>query len=115
MDSDYMVERLRALLRWREHLDVLKQAIKEAAPGCKAYIIGGAAEGRLTAKSDIDVLIVCKTPPKTAYEVAEITSRIRGFLEESGVEWAYLYELHVVGEEASSKYLGRGRTAIRIL
>ena len=40
-----MVERLRALLRWREYLEPLRRAILEAFPNCEAYIIGSAPRG----------------------------------------------------------------------
>ena len=98
MSSEYMVERLRALLRWREYLEPLRRALKEAFPECKAYIVGSAPKGRLTALSDIDVLIVCKEKMKLS-EFAKRTAKVRERLEEEGIEWSFLFEFHQITEE----------------
>ena len=100
-----MVERLRALLEWRKHVNTLAKAIKQTLPNCHAYIIGGAAENRLTAKSDIDVLIVCRNPPTSAQEIAEKTAKIREILEKEKIEWSHLYEFHITDEKTAQKYL----------
>ena len=99
-----MVERLRALLRWREYLGPLKRALKENFPGCKAYIIGSAPKGRLTALSDIDVLIVCKKRFKLG-EFAKRTAKVRQMLEEEGIEWSFLFEFHLVTEDRLKEIL----------
>jgi len=49
---------LRALVRWKMYLGVIVEAVARAAPGARAYLTGGAAEGRLTALSDVDVVVV---------------------------------------------------------
>ena len=108
-----MVERLRMLMRWREYIGILRDAIREILPGCNAYVIGGAAENRLTAKSDIDVLIVCENPPRNAYELAKKKARIREILEEKGIEWSYLFEFHIVDKKTVQKYL-QGKPRIKI-
>ena len=93
-----MVERLRALLRWREYLGPLRKALKEAFPGCKAFIVGSASKGRLTALSDIDVLIVCNKK-LTLMEFAKKTAMVREELEREGIEWSFLFEFHFVTED----------------
>jgi len=55
------VERLRARLRWRCYVALLAEAA--GSPGEVFYVFGSAAEGRLTADSDIDVAVVARSPP----------------------------------------------------
>jgi HEPN domain-containing protein/predicted nucleotidyltransferase len=106
--------RLGLLMKWRDYIDILGIVIKETMPGCKAYIVGGAAEDRLTARSDIDVLIACPDPPTRARDIAITTTRIREALEKRGVEWAYLLEFHIVDEKLAEKILSREHN-IRII
>ncbi|MEM1631012.1 MAG: nucleotidyltransferase domain-containing protein, partial [Thermofilum sp.] len=49
--------RLKMLLEWRKHLPTLAEAAKEAFGEAEVYIFGSAVEGKLTADSDIDVLV----------------------------------------------------------
>ncbi len=65
--SKYMVERLRMLLKWREYVVLLKKAVDMVLPGSRVYVVG-AAEDRLTAISDIDVVIVYSDLPNTVRE-----------------------------------------------
>ncbi len=59
------LERFELLKRWREYVPIVARACREVlGEGClRVYVVGGAAEGRLTVLSDIDVVIVVKNPP----------------------------------------------------
>jgi predicted nucleotidyltransferase len=50
----YHFEHLRR--RW-EYAEGVARAAKDLLPGAEVYVIGGVAEGRVTALSDIDVLV----------------------------------------------------------
>lgn len=65
------LERFELLKRWREYASIVARACREVlGEGClKVYAVGGAAEGRLTVLSDIDVVIVMKSPPKDCLNV----------------------------------------------
>jgi len=58
------LERYGLLKRWRELALIVARACREVlGPGCLGvYVAGGAAEGRLTVLSDIDVVIVVDDP-----------------------------------------------------
>ena len=101
MKRNYMLERYLKLLRWKEYLPLLKKAVEKALPEAEAYVYGSAVEGKLTAKSDIDVMLVLNEVPKSPLERAKITARIREELEELGFYDHYLFEFHFVrkGEE----------------
>ena len=114
MDAKYMIERLRALMSWRRNLEKLYRAVKAVVPDAKVYIFGGAAENRLTAVSDIDVLVVTRNPPKDAIEYGKVAARIKEELEKQGMEMSYLYEIHVVDKERARKYLARAKKVIDV-
>ncbi|NPA85477.1 MAG: nucleotidyltransferase [Crenarchaeota archaeon] len=101
MRRNYMLERYSKLLKWRSYVPLLREALKRALPGAEAYIYGSAVEGKLSAKSDIDVMLVLERVPKSALERARMTARIREELEELGFYDHYLFEFHFVerGEE----------------
>ncbi|MEM0225864.1 MAG: nucleotidyltransferase domain-containing protein [Thermofilaceae archaeon] len=51
-------ERFKSLLKWREQLPELLEAVKSVLPDAEVYIFGSALRGELTANSDVDVLVV---------------------------------------------------------
>ncbi len=110
----YMIERLRALLSWRRNLGKLYKAVKAVLPDAKVYIFGGAAEDRLTALSDIDVLVVTDKASKDAFETAKIIVKIKEELEKLGVEQSYLYDIHMVNKEDVNRYLAKTRRIIDV-
>ncbi len=93
----YMVERLRMLMAWRRHADLIASAVRRVLSGAEVYVVGGATEERLTAVSDIDILVVTETAPRTAMERAEIIAG-NGGMKRLGVQNSYLYEIHLVGQ-----------------
>ncbi len=101
MRKNYMLERYKKLLKWREYLPLLAEAVRRALPEAEVYVYGSAVEGKLTAVSDIDVMLVMKDIPRSALERARITAKIREELERLGFEDHYLFEFHFVkrGEE----------------
>ncbi|MEM0049338.1 MAG: nucleotidyltransferase domain-containing protein [Candidatus Bathyarchaeia archaeon] len=51
-------ERFKSLLRWRDQLPELLEAVRSVLPDAEVYIFGSALRNRLTANSDVDVLVV---------------------------------------------------------
>jgi predicted nucleotidyltransferase len=67
---EIQVERLRELLRWREYLRILVEAVREVLGDVDVYVFGSAVEGKLTVDSDIDVAIVLPEVPLSGLERA---------------------------------------------
>lgn len=109
-----MLERLKKLLQWRQYLPALREAINQTLPAKEIYIIGGAAENRLTALSDIDILIVTDKPPANPKEKAEITSKIREKLEEKGINHTYLYQFHIKNPQQAQQLLKTTKNPVKI-
>lgn len=102
--------RLQILRNWRKYVDIVARAIREVYPDAEVYLIGGAAEDRLTILSDIDLLIVLPHEPNHD-EVIEFKTRIFEKAEELGLPLYAPIELHIVGPETQRRYRG---TRIRI-
>ena len=49
---------LQVLMEWRKHVRLACKAVKNVIPNAETYVTGGAAENRLTVRSDIDILVV---------------------------------------------------------
>ncbi|MDM7275245.1 MAG: nucleotidyltransferase domain-containing protein [Thermoprotei archaeon] len=92
----------KALTRWAEHVKSIWEAIKRAAPESQVYLTGGAAEGRLTALSDIDIVIALKHEP--SYEEAvNLRVRIMEELDRAGVPSHIPLDIHIVGGSKTLK------------
>jgi len=51
-------ERFKSLLRWRDQLPELLEAVKSVLPDAEVYVFGSALRNELTANSDVDILVV---------------------------------------------------------
>jgi len=50
-------ERFKSLLKWRDQLPELLEAVRSILPGAEVYVFGSALRNELTANSDVDILI----------------------------------------------------------
>ncbi len=110
-------EFLRELLRWREYIPCLVNAVRRVL-GDKAqvYLTGSAIEGKLTVDSDIDVLIVLPEVPKSGLARARIVEEIWKIMEEEcKVPWWYPFEIHLVTYEELNLLRRGGAKLVRIL
>jgi len=56
--AKYAMERYEMLKKWEDYVNYLVRACREILGDCKIYVVGGAAENRLTVLSDLDILVV---------------------------------------------------------
>jgi predicted nucleotidyltransferase len=83
------------LLKWREYLKILVEAVKEVfGENVEVYIFGSAVEGRLTVDSDIDVAIALNEVPRSGLERAKLLE-------------SYDHEALEIIEETCRKYYNR--------
>ncbi|BES81557.1 nucleotidyltransferase domain-containing protein [Pyrodictium abyssi] len=62
----------------------------------RVYVAGGAAEGRLTVLSDIDVVVVSPAVPEEAPRKRRLAIEIRDVAAERyGLPWDYPVDLHL--------------------
>jgi len=85
---------LRHLKAWREAVRSVADAVRSLGLDAKVYVIGGAAERRLTVLSDVDVL-VC-VDESCGADPWELRRRIlTRAMDEHGLPWDYPIELHI--------------------
>ncbi|MCD6368539.1 MAG: nucleotidyltransferase domain-containing protein [Thermoproteales archaeon] len=99
---------LRALMEWREYARILYRAVKNVMLEAEIYITGGVAENRITARSDIDVLIVLPYTP-TFNEAVELRTKILEKAEDLELPLYAPIELHIIGKEELKKYMKKGK------
>jgi len=97
--------RLQLLRRWKLVVELTGEAVSELYPEAEVYLLGGAAEGRLTALSDVDVAVVFERP-LSLEERAEVASKIWEKIEERGVPPYYPLHLAVLSKSELEKLRG---------
>ena len=106
--------RLKELLKWREYLNILVEAVKKFFDEkAEVYVFGSAVEDRLTVESDIDVAIVIEKVPEKSVERIKLLNEIWSYMEERGVPWWYPFEIHLVTRR--ELMMLRGSRFIKIL
>jgi len=94
---EIQAERLRELLKWRQYLPHLVEAVRSVlGDNVEIYVTGSAVRGELTVDSDIDVLVVVSELPRTGLNRAKILDKIWKIMESKGVPWWYPFEIHLI-------------------
>lgn len=66
MSREFFVERMlkrrEALKKLRENLETIKRIAHEIDPGAEVFLFGSVAEGKYNYSSDIDMLVITKSP-----------------------------------------------------
>jgi len=99
---------LRALTGWRRYVRTVWLAVRRVAPDAEVYLVGGAAESRLTVASDIDILVVLPHEP-SFHEAVELREKILESAESLGLPPYAPIELHITGPRGLERYRRRGR------
>ena len=104
---------LKHLRRWKEAVEAVAKAVRELGVKAELYVIGGAAESRLTILSDIDVLLCLEE--KLGVEDLWMLRRkvLKVAMDKYGLPIDYPIELHIQDKETCSKTLRPGK-AIRV-
>ncbi len=93
------------LKEWRKAVKAIAAAVRDMGLEAEVYVIGGAAEGRLTVLSDIDILVCLEGEDARRRGLAgEILWRA---VDKFGLPWDYPVEIHVVGASECETYLKR--------
>ncbi|MEM4970842.1 MAG: nucleotidyltransferase domain-containing protein [Sulfolobales archaeon] len=96
------------LARWRELAAIVARAAKMVEPGAEVYVVGGAAENRLTILSDIDVVIALPEEPDHD-RIIDLEAKIFEKAEELGLPLHAPVELHIVGPRSLQKFLEKSK------
>ncbi|RLE85151.1 MAG: hypothetical protein DRJ41_01805 [Thermoprotei archaeon] len=103
------------LKRWKEAARAILRAAKDLGLRAEIYVIGGAAEGRLTVLSDVDVLL-CVKDPSLENDLRKLRVEVLAKAMDSyGLPWDYPVELHVYAEEECKDILSRLKRYVKVL
>jgi len=69
-------EQARLRREWRPLVEAVVRAARNLLGECQAYVFGSVAEGRQTAASDVDVLIIAENLPENPSERRTLKIRI---------------------------------------
>ena len=95
----------------RREVSRVAEAIKRAVPSAEVYLIGGAAEDKLTALSDMDILVALDRQLSHQDRVS-LGMRIMEALDEAGIHTTTLpLDVHIETKSEIARY----KTRIRIL
>lgn len=97
--------KLPLLRKWRSIARSLAMVIKKLYPEAEVYLIGGAAEGRITVNSDIDIAVVFNRDLSRRDRV-EILARIWDAAD-AVTPMYYPLELHILTPRELAKLEGR--------
>jgi len=97
---------LQMLMNWRSYVKKISKAVKATIPEAEVYIAGGAANNRLTIRSDIDILIVLPNKPNFT-KSAEIRAKILEEAEKLKLPPYAPIELHIISKKELKKYTKR--------
>jgi len=113
MKSGWVKWRINYLKNWKHYVGLLAKSVKEVLPEVEIYVIGGAAENRLTILSDIDVLVVTSKPLDVS-ECRRLKADIIWNAEKHGFPWDYPVEIHIISKRELKNYLKHTKNVIRI-
>jgi len=93
-----MIEMLRELSKWRKVAKMVAEAAEEVLGSVEVYVVGGVAEGRFTAASGLDVLILARNVPPTSKKLW-IAAEIRERAIHKGAPLYYPLNLHIYNKQ----------------
>ena len=80
---------------WREAVKTIARAVRDLELDAETYVVGGAAENRLTVLSDVDV-VVCVKQRLSPDDVWVLRKKILGLaMDRHGLPIDYPVELHI--------------------
>lgn len=111
-----LVELYRRLRQWRLYVEAVAKATRDLlGPDTRVYVVGGAAENRLTVLSDIDIVVVSKNVPRDEKKKLYLRLDIRDrAVTLYGLPWDYPVDIHLYDEEEFEKAKKRYRRMIEI-
>jgi predicted nucleotidyltransferase len=98
---------------WRQAARIVAEAVRELYPEAEVYVIGSVAEGRFTAFSDLDILVVLPHDP-TPEERVRIKLEIMRRAFDKGLPLDYPVDLHVAGPRRARVYMAYARRVVKL-
>lgn len=106
--------RMGHLRRWREYAGSVARAAFEFDPDARVYVIGGVAEDRVTALSDIDILIIVSKPISPSESLTLRREILIKAMDSYGLPFEAPVEIHLTDAQNAQRYLSLSKKHIEI-
>ena len=95
-------------------MKAVAKAARDLDPSMDVYVVGGAAEGRLTVLSDVDIIIPNK--PLDALSLNELMKKVYArAVDLYNLPWDYPVEIHILTrEEFEEAFTKRGKKTVKV-
>jgi len=103
------------LRMWRKAAKAIANAVKDLGLNATVYVVGGAAENRLTVLSDVDVAIVLceELYPEKVKEIRRQVMRIA--IDKYELPWDYPVDIHVMScEEFRKMFIDKNKSVVKV-
>jgi predicted nucleotidyltransferase len=90
------------------------RAAVEFDPDAKVYVIGGVAEDRVTALSDIDILIITSKPISPSESLKLRREILIKAMDSYGLPFEAPVEIHLTDERGAQRYLSMSKKRIEV-
>ena len=106
---------LNYLRTWREAVKAVARAVRDLDSSAEVYVVGGAAEDRLTVLSDIDVIVVpSRVLDDTSLNKLRRTIYVRA-VDFYNLPWDYPVEIHILMKrEFDEVFTKKNKKIVRI-
>ncbi|MEM0494353.1 MAG: nucleotidyltransferase domain-containing protein [Thermofilum sp.] len=101
---DILLKRAEMVRNWRVYAARVAEAARAVLPGARVYVFGSVVRGECTGGSDVDVLVISGSLPRSGLERAKVKVKIE---ELAGLPPYHPFEIHLADEEEGGWYLSR--------
>ena len=96
----FVREQARLRREWRPLAEAVAEAAEKLLGECEVYVFGSVAEGRQTAASDVDVLIIAEKLPQKPSERRTLKIRIE---DEANLPEYHPVQIHLITKEEAKE------------
>ncbi|MEM1509148.1 MAG: nucleotidyltransferase domain-containing protein [Thermofilaceae archaeon] len=75
---DILIKRAEMVRNWREYAARIAEVARAVLPGASVYVFGSVVRGEHTGGSDVDILVLSESLPRSGLERAKIKGEDRG-------------------------------------
>lgn len=101
---DELLKRAEMVKDWRTHIYKIVGAIKKVLPDAEIYVFGSVLRNEIAGGSDVDVLVISPSMPKSGLERAKLKMKA---VELSGLPSYHPFEIHMMSDKEAERYLRR--------
>ncbi len=104
-----LLRRAEMVKNWRKWVERIAREAKVLIPGAEIYVIGSVARGDYVASSDVDVVVVSPSVPRSASS----RGRVKALIEERAkLPYYHPFEIHILRPVEAQYYFRKASSYI---